>query len=92
MTRVETSWGQKEISGKNGFGRNDPDFRREDSNVFYPLQNQLKANALIDRRCISQTLICDYGNYCRISSMYLDASYYINFAKHLNSVLYIIVA
>ena len=66
----ETSWGQKEISGRNCLGRNDSDFRRQDSNVFYPLQNQFKANALIDRRRISQTLICDYSN-CRISSMYL---------------------
>ena len=37
--------GQKEISGRNGLGRNDSDFRRQDNNVFYPLQNQFKANA-----------------------------------------------
>ena len=35
--------GQNEISGKNGLERNDSDFRRHCSNVFYSLQNQFKA-------------------------------------------------
>ena len=43
------------ISGRNGSVRNDSDFRRQDNNMFYPLHNPFKANALIDRRCISQT-------------------------------------
>ena len=71
-TRCETSSGQTEISGRNGLGRNNSDFRRQGSNVFYPLQNQFKATALIDTKCISLTLMCDYSN-CQISFMYLGA-------------------
>ena len=37
----ETSYGQKKTSGGNGLGQNDSDFKRQDSNMFYPLQMNL---------------------------------------------------